>query len=154
MIDIDRVTQKIKRFFERESVPAIVQDGTQYHVFGKYVINQTDNHRYDLYKHDQYIDTVTSSAVAMSWCIFDSKNDWKNSHTLIVNDKRIQDYRFQIENRKRILKTAKDLNDREWLMIRINEDIERMREAKRNLDKTVKLTKYIKIKGFNEDESK
>ena len=153
MIDIDIVTQKIKRFFERESVPAIVQDGTSYHVFGKYLINQRDN-RYDLYKHDHYIDTVSSSAFAMSWCIFDSKNDWKNSHTLIVNDKRIQGYRFQIENRKRILKTAKDPDDREWLLIRINEDVERMREAKRNLDKTVKLTKYIKIKGFNDDESR
>jgi len=154
MIDVDSVTQKIKRFFERESVPAIVQDGTEYHVFGKYVINQIDTHRYDLYKHDHYVDTVASSAVAMSWCIFDSKNDWKNSHALIVNDKRIQDYRFQIENRKRILKTAKDPGDREWLLIRINEDVERMREAKRNLDKCVKLTKYIKIKGFNDNESR
>ena len=154
MIDIDRVTQKIKRFFEKEAVPAIVQDGTSYHVFGKYRITQKDNNVYDLYKHDHYAYTVGSSAIAMSWCIFDSKNDWKNSHKLIVNDKKVRDYRFQIENRKRILKTAKDPNDREWLMIRINEDIERMREAKRNLDKTVKLTKYIKIKGFNDNESR
>jgi len=153
MINIDKITEKVKQFFDREGLPPIVQDGECYHVLGKYMINHT-NHVYELYKHDQYVNTVASSAVALSWCIFDNKNDWMHTHQLLTNDKKIQEYRFQIENRKRILKTAKDPDDREWLLIRIAEDLERMREAKRNLDKTVKLTKYIKIKGFNDYESR
>jgi len=153
MIDIDKITDKVKRFFDREGLPPIVQDGKRYHVLGKYVINHKDD-GYELYKHDQYVNTVATSAVALSWCIFDSKNDWQNSHQLLTNDKKIQQYRFQIENRKTILKSVKNQSDREWLLIRIAEDSERLREAKRNLNKTVKLTKYIKIKGFNDYESR
>ena len=153
MIDISKITKKVKSFFEQEDVPSIVQDGERYHVFGKYMLNKKDQ-SVELYKDGHYVGTVSSSAIAMSWCMFDVKHDWKNSYSLLKNDEKFNRYKFQIENRKQILKNVKDYNDREWLLIRINEDIERMREVKRNLDKTIKLTKYIKIKGFNDNEPK
>ena len=152
MIDVNKITEKVKRFFDREGVPPIVQADDTYHVLGKYRIVVKDG-VYDLYKHEHYVDALSSSAAALSWCMYDSKNQWRQTHTILTNDRKIQQYRFEIENRKRILNDTKDADTREWLLIRINEDAQRLREAKRNLDKCVKLTKYIKIKGFN-DESK
>ena len=152
MISVDAITDKVKRFFDKEGVPPIVQDGKKYHILGKYTIIEKEDY-YEIYKYEQYVDTVNASSTALSWCIFDSKNNWKSANSLLVNDKRIQDYRFQIANRKRILKTVTNDDDKELLLIRINDDIGKLQKAKINLNKTVKLTKYIKIKGFN-DESK
>ena len=42
MIDISKITKKVKSFFEHEDVPSIVQDGERYHVFGKYMLNKKD----------------------------------------------------------------------------------------------------------------
>jgi hypothetical protein len=152
MIDVNKITEKVKRFFDREGVPPIVQADDTYHVLGKYRIVVKDG-RYDLYKHEHYVDVLSSSAAALSWCMYDSKNQWQQTHAILTNDRKVQQYRFEIENRKRILKETRDQEEKQWLTIRINEDAHRLREAKRNLEKYVRMAKYIKIKGFN-DESK
>jgi len=150
MIDINSITDKVKRFFDKESVPPIVQSGETYHVLERYRIVKHDD-VYDVYKYDDFVSTLSSSSAALGWCIYDSKNLWSKGNDIIRDDRRIQQYKFDIENRKRILDKTKNDDERQVLLIRINEDANKLKQARRNLNKTVKLTKYIKIKGFNDE---
>lgn len=148
----DLIIEKLEGYLNKSKAPLIIKDGDQYIVFKDYIIKENNN-VYDLYKKHEYVDTVSTTAVALSWCLYDKYKKWNQAREILKSDRRIAKYMFEIENRKKLLEKTKDAETKVLHKIRMYEDIERLKEEKLNIKKCVNLTKYIKIKGFN-DESK
>jgi flagellar motility protein MotE (MotC chaperone) len=150
MFDLEKVKAKFNQFLSNETVPPIVKNGSEYYVFKYYTIKNGDG-KYDLYKKDDYVDTVQSSAAAISWCKADLDNRWTLAKDIIKADQRITTTNIDLQIRRHRYKNEKDKEIRETLAILINESIYKLQSQKRNLKKLIKQTKYIKIKGFDNE---
>lgn len=150
MFDLAKVKTKFSEFIRNSDVPPIVKDGNDYYVFQHYTIKHVDN-KYDLYKQDEYVDTVMSSASAISWCKADQGGLTFLGRDIIRTDQRVASKTLALEMRKNKYKTTKDKEERETLYILMSDDVYRLKQTKYNLKKLIKQTKYIKIKGFDNE---
>ena len=150
MFDLAKVKTKFSEFIRNSNVPPIVKDGTDYYVFQHFTI-KNGNGRYELYYRDDYVDTVQSSAAAISWCKAKQAGNFILAQDIIRADQRVATKALDIELRKHRYKNTKDKEIKDTMLILVNEDIYRLQQAKHNLKKLLKQTKYIKIKGFDDE---
>jgi len=150
MFDLEKVSERFNRFIRSAEAPAISKHGNTYYVF-KYYRIENGNGKYDLYKQDEYVDTVMSSAAAMSWCKAQASGDWQLAKKLILADQRVATKTLELEMRKKHYKESNDKETKDTLLILVNEDIYKLKQLKHNLKKLIKQTKYIKIKGFDNE---
>jgi hypothetical protein len=150
MFDLAKVKKKFSEFICNSSVPPIVKDGNDYYVFQHFTI-KNGNGRYELYYKDDYIDTVQSSAAAISWCRAKQAGNFVLAQNIVRADQRVATKALDVELRKHRYKNTKDKEIKDTMLILVNEDIYRLKQAKNNLKKLIKQTKYIKIKGFDNE---
>ena len=150
MFDLNKVKTKFSEFLKNSTIPPIVKDGTDYYVFQHFTI-KNGNGRYELYYKDEYVDTVASSAAAISWCKAKQAGNFILAQNIVRADQRAATKALDVELRKHRYKNTKDQELRETMLILVNEDIYRLHQAKHNLKKLIKQTKYIKIKGFDNE---
>ena len=150
MFELEKVSERFNRFIRSAEAPAISKHGNTYYVFRYYRI-ENGNGKYDLYKQDEYVDTVMSSAAAMSWCKAQASGDWQLAKKLILADQRVASKTLALEMRKSKYKSVKDKDERETLYILLSDDVYKLKQLKHNLKKLIKQAKYIKIKGFDNE---
>ena len=150
MFDLAKVKTKFSEFIRNSNVPPIVKDGDDYYVFQHYTI-RANNGYYDLYERDEFVDTVSSTASAISWCKAKQARLTFLARDIIKADRRVANQETAVMLRKHHYKTVTDKEDRDTLHILVNEDVYKLRQLKHNLKKLIKQTKYIKIKGFDNE---
>lgn len=150
MFDLAKVKTKFSEFLKNSTVPPIVKDGTDYYVFQHFTIKNGDG-RYELYYKDDYIDTVQSSAAAISWCKAKQAGNFILAQDIVRADRRVATKKLDLEIRKHRFKNSADKETKDTMLILVNEDIYRLRQLQDNLKKLIKQTKYIKIKGFDNE---
>ena len=150
MFDLEKVKTKFSEFIRNSQVPPIVKDGSSYYVFQNFTI-KNGNGRYELYYKNDYIDTVQSSAAAISWCRAKQAGNFVLAQNIVRADQRVATKALDVELRKHRYKNTKDKEIKDTMLILVNEDIYRLKQAKNNLKKLIKQTKYIKIKGFDNE---
>jgi hypothetical protein len=150
MFELKNVSDRFNRLIRQAETPAISKHGNTYYVF-KYYRIENGNGKYELYKQDEYVDTVMSSAAAMSWCKAQAAGDWQLAKKLILADQRVASKTLALEMRKNKYKSAKDKDERETLYILMSDDVYKLKQFKHNLKKLIKQAKYIKIKGFDNE---
>ena len=104
-----------------------------------------------MYYKDDYIDTVQSSAAAISWCKAKQAGNFILAQNIVRADQRVATKKLDLEIRKHRFKNSSDKETKDTMLILVNEDIYRLRQLQDNLKKLIKQTKYIKIKGFDNE---
>lgn len=131
---------------------AIIRDNNLVECFGYYQI-VFKNNLWQVTKYSNFIENFESLRIAVSWCIADKSNE----HVIGLQIKHC--------NKELLLRTAKlnlvsqfarqvystDKVRYEIAQNKLSEIKFRLRETKEQLNKLINQTKYIQIKGFNNE---
>jgi hypothetical protein len=132
---------------------SLVKLGNTYIVFGLYKIKNDNG--YKIYRNSDHIHTVHQLSSALSWCIYDYKNDINSRDQLLDYDRRLSNMYFNVSNLIHILK-GKNLpkEQRDVIDIKLKSDYIKYREIKDQWQNFIKAAKYIKIQGLSHGTKK
>ena len=130
----------------------ITRSGDSISAFKHYRIVKTENHSYSIYKDNCLITTVSSSRVALAWCIYDKHSKLtdatqliKHENELIRRQSEMMHYRFFINSGK-ITETRRNIT-----INRLDDAKDRYHILQKYIDKYINIAKYCQQKGFDNE---
>ena len=127
----------------------ILQTAAGTELFGLYLIRK-ENELYNVYKRSILVETFSSQKVAVSWCVAEHNFQWKLSERIKQLDGRSQILQNSIETRRAILESS-STQLQSIISAKISHRKAEKYQVDIELEKCVKLTKYLQFKGFNHD---
>lgn len=132
----------------------IIQKGNTYQAFDKYLIEETP---FGWQVLSDTFDTpllFNTAKVALAWCIAYNVGRAELAANMLWLDGRVAAKQFDIDILTNTLENADPLTNRGILLARLSEDINSRQSYKKQLAKCLQTTKYIKLKGTNNELSR
>jgi hypothetical protein len=123
-------------------------DGS-YHLFDKYTIRRIN---------DEYIVTVNSFDTtktfytlkhAVTWCTFDKRNKILDSNRIYDLDKKVAGLESIIQGHQKLIKTAKNMDDKLIYLAKLGEEKMRKRQLHDELGRYIATSKSWQTSRFN-----
>jgi len=153
MINLSQFKIKVKNLFSNEKLPPVLKEDNVYYVFDKYKIVKEQG-RFALYRSETFVNYVNKSSTAMSWCLANKSQNWQLAHDLIYYDNQIESKKFDMDIHKQMAKKVDNDDDRNLHYDLYVESLNRLKQFERNLQKSVNLAKYNKIKDFQNESNR
>ena len=127
----------------------ILQTPAGIELFRLYLVAKENNY-FNVYKRNILVETFSTQKVAVSWCVAEHHFQWKLSERIKQLDQRSQILASSIETRRGILETASPALQ-SIVFAKISHRKAEKHQVDIELEKCLKLTKYLQFKGFNHD---
>lgn len=142
-------------FFQQEKnkidYNIIVKKGSNYHVFGQYMICQELNNSITVYKRKDFVAEFSATNAALAWCIADKFNQIelsKNIKHFDENHRRLVD---DIGINKKLVERSKKHREN-LLLTKLSIKIDRLKYNHIQLKKMIDQAKYLQYKGFYHED--
>lgn len=150
--------QKLERWASQE-LAAVVQraiietDTGSYAAFGRYhLIPTATDCTVDVDNGGSY--TFSSKRIAMSWCIADNYHQYNLARDILTLDQKNQLLAADIKCRSGLANAGQHQDFYEIVNTKIQPKVEQQRAISSELEKCINLTKYIQIRGFNNETAR
>lgn len=146
--------QKLERWANRE-IPRHVnhmileQDG-QVLAFGRYLLDPRDD-GCAVYIEDRLIHVFSNRRIAMSWCVGHQLRQRILTQDIMHWDTQRQDLQSEITQRQRQAARSQKPEFRDLVTVKLQPRQSLLAHAVRELEKCIKLAKYLQLKGFNNE---
>ena len=142
--------KEIRRNLEHLIVPN-EQDG--YIVFGRYQI-EPDNSGVKVTTLDDTVYHFGSKRSAVSWCVADKQNKINLATQILVLDRKQNNLAADIQCRKSQATRGKTEEFYEIVNTKIQPKIAQQASVTAELEKCIKMAKYMQIRGFNNETAR
>ena len=134
----------------------IRDDDGSYHLFGTYtIIPLNECYRVICKDDEQNIHTFSTLKHAVTWCVFDKNNKFKEVKRILDLDSTISSLEVSIAQHKKMVKdTNKDVADRYIYMAKLNEEKLKKQAAVNELNNYISISKHLQSKKFAENQAK
>lgn len=122
-------------------------------VFGRYQIVDEDQKFFVRMLSREELQ-FSSKRTALSWCIADFKNHLRLANNILNLDRKKQLLAADIYCRKTLANKSRSNDFNELVNTKIQNKIINYQSVKSELEKCLKLAKYMQIKGFNNETSR
>jgi len=148
---IDRIESIASKELAKISHNTIVRDGNVVECFGRYTVEPSGEF-WQVFRDNAFVANFDSLRTSVSWCIADKSNSYKveqqikHVSTQLVS--KIIDLRLATRYAKQ---TRAEPARYSIAQNNLSEICARIRSSREQLNKLINLTKYIQIKGFNDE---
>jgi hypothetical protein len=134
----------------------IRDDDGSYHLFGTYTITSNNGYYTVTYEDEvQNIHIFSSLKHAVTWCVFDKNNKYKEVKRIIDLDSTLSSLDVSIAQHKKMVKdVSKDVADRYIYMAKLNEEKLKKQAALNELNTYINISKHLQTKKFAENQAK
>lgn len=131
-------------------------DDGNYHLFGTYTIIPVNGlYKVMTYDENQNIHIFSSLKHAVTWCVFDKNNKYKEVKRIVELDSLLGSLDVSIEQHKKLARNSqKEPEDRYIYMAKLNEEKLKKQAALREINNYVTLSKHWQTKKFAENQGK
>jgi hypothetical protein len=146
--------QKLERWANRE-IPRHVdhmileQDG-QVLAFGRYLLERLDD-GCAVYIDNQLMQVFGNRRTAMSWCVAHRLRQTTLAADILRWDIQRQDLQHEIAQRQRQIQRSQKTEFRDLVAVKLQPRQSMLSHAGQELEKCIKLAKYLQLKGFNNE---
>ena len=135
-----------------ENSNAIVRNGDSISAFKYYRIVKTEKHAYSIYKKNQLATIVSSTRIALAWCIYDKHKQSIQSHQLISRENELIRRQSEMMHYRYFINSVKiTQKQREITIDRLDDTKDRYRSLQKQIDKCINVAKYCQQKGFDNE---
>lgn len=147
--------QKLESWVRRELdsvLPHVIwqDEAGTYEVFGKYRIIPK-KHGYKVFVHATEVGIFSNTRSAMSWCVADKYRRFNLARSILQVDNLLNNLHNDIVVRAGLAERSKRPQFREDVGTKLSTKIMRRFELENQLDKYVKVAKYLQLQGFNNE---
>lgn len=126
-----------------------------YQLFNRYSINKNTQGEFVLHidnRNDIY--TFNNLQHAVVWCIYDKQSKYVDIKKIHYLDNKLGSLETSIQLYKRLLSQAKNNDDRDLYLIKLNENSIKKKQAQREMNTYIRLSKIWQNKKFLEKQPK
>lgn len=135
-----------------ENNNAITRSGDSISAFKYYQIVKTENHSYNIYKKNQLITTVSSSRIALAWCIYDKNCKLTDAQQLIKHENELVRRQSEMMHYRCFINSSKITETQRNITIdRLDDTKNRYHILQKYIDKYINIAKYCQQKGFDNE---
>lgn len=149
-----KATQKLYQLVQRELLElesnVILKTGDSYQAFGKYLITP-EKYSCTVSFNDDFVGRFANTRTAISYCIADNQNYLNLARKIQNLDERLQHLQLSLDVRKLVSNQTQNSNLKELTMIKIQHRKAREKSILAELEKCIKLAKYLHHKGFSNE---
>jgi hypothetical protein len=147
-MDRHNLKKKMKELF------IVKEENGSYNLFGKYTIikDTYDNYRIAIFEEDIGLD-FGSLKNAVTYCVFDKNNKQKDGQRVFDLDQSVSSFHFSIAQNTKLYNNADD-ERKNILSAKIVEAKFKKKQALKEIENYVNLSKYWQIKKFEENQQK
>jgi len=147
-MDRHNLKKKMKELF------IVKEENGSYNLFGKYTIikDTYDNYRIAIFEEDIGLD-FGSLKNAVTYCVFDKNNKQKDGQRVFDLDQSVSSLDFSIAQNTKLYNNADD-ERKNILSAKIVEAKFKKKQALKEIENYVNLSKYWQIKKFEENQQK
>ena len=138
--------RKILYLYRKEKNTIITKKDNVYNIANIYKLYY-NNKLWDITKYDTFIETVSTSAIAMSWCIADITKQYDKASKLLVLDNEKQIKQNNINMYKGYIKKYELTDRREILLSRISNETYICKSIQNKINTVCEKINTIKLKG-------
>lgn len=155
--DIIKVAEFLEREFSNRTGDISVfknEDGS-YELFNRYFIVPDKNKNFTVViKHTDSCKVFSSLKVAVTWCIFESRRQIRESHRIEELDALLSGLDFSISLHKKLIKSNKDMEKKLIQVAKLSEDQLRKKSMQDELIDYIKNSIYWQKRRFSLDRVK
>lgn len=147
--------EKLEQWAEREVAPllqnTILKDiDNTYIVFGTWSMVSADNH---CRVSNQYkvIHDFTDRRTALSWCVAAHQRRLRLANDIILLDQKRQILSNEIQQGRAHARRSKNMDFSEMITVKNQTKEKALEQTMLQLEKCINLTKYLQLKGFNNE---
>jgi predicted nucleic acid-binding OB-fold protein len=144
-----KLTALAKASLQTLSENIITKKNGNYIVFSNYTITPIFS-AFRVFKENEEIEDFSCSRNALAWCILDRK-ERSEAKELLEIDKQLSYKMFEFENLNACVKSETDPNRKEILIIKIIDNIAKMKHLRKQLVNSVSLAKYYQQQGIKNE---
>lgn len=128
-------------------------DAGTYEVFGKYRI-VPKKHGYVVFSRATEIGKFSSTRSAISWCVADKHQRFNLARWIMHTDQQLDNLHNDIIVRANMIERGRRPQWREDVGTKLQSKIVRRFHLENQLDKYVKMAKYLQLQGFNNETAR
>ena len=137
------IQKKIKELF------IVQEDDGSYNLFGTYVVKPQPNGGFKVSKHDEDSVEFSTLKYAVTWCVFEKNNKYKERERLCTLDQIINNLEVSMYQHKKLAKKVKG-SDRDIYLAKFLEDKIKKKKAIEEMEQYTSFSRYIQTKKFAE----
>lgn len=147
-------SQKLIKLAQRELAELqstlILKDGNGYQVFGRYqIVPDSGLYRVDVNSDIQ--GRFINKKTALSWCIADNQHQMNLARQIQQLDERLQYTQNGLQQRRAVKENTRDPALKELARVKAQHRATRQSQTLAELEKCIKLAKYLHLKGFSNE---
>lgn len=146
------LTKKIK------DVLVMKNDDGSYDLFGRYKITVNENGYFVVEIHDKYekFDNIVFSSLkhAVTWCVFDKNNKFKDIKKIIELDTDISSLDVSIAQHKKLAEKSQDLELKDIYIAKLTEAKLKKRAKMTEIKSYIDISKFLQNKQFKENSTR
>lgn len=149
-----KTSQRFLNFAQRElqelESKIILKNGSKYQVFGKYTVIP-ESGLFLVQRQDTVLGKFETTRTALSYCIADKENNLNLARQILDLEQKLQYIRIAIDHRRAFGEKTKNSDLKELSIVKIQHRQQQQHWLKSELEKCIKMAKYLHHKGFSNE---